>query len=351
MKCAIMISIKFYLFKQMNQLGSGGEATVYGPLHYSQMQLFLTTRQIQGLDPKQQFIVKVFHRPKSFEEKKKKLIETMKKIPYPENVLLPLFWAKIPRKKVETYFPKVATEHPSIPIFDLEVQRFGGQDLFGYLFEPLRKNIPASTFFKIWEGVRKIIADCFVWIVQHDLMITDIKPENMVIDQQNTLRLIDVSAYPPDKSGHTLTLDLQLLPSQYFNSMFMGTSIDSWEKRKTRFVQKASRVYNLPVKTQFARVLRQIHNNEPSFADAFRNYSNSLLERKDAMLFFVIYPLFILMLRLILVNKVITINDNDREKIDRIREFCIEILKRRGRIIHQGDPNMGMKHFLTAMKM
>lgn len=334
----------------MKQIGSGGEATVFGPVTFSELKSLLQTRQIQRLDPDQKFIVKVYDKKQDFGQKHRSLIQKLKKIPYPDRVILPLLRTRLPRSKIQTLFPKVAQSSPTVDFFDVEIQKFGGKDLFGLLFEPVQKNIPASVFFRLWNDIKKILANCFVWIVRHDLIITDIKPENMVIDQQK-LMLIDLSAYLPEQKTRTLTMDIQLLPSQYFHQMFRGVSEESWEKRKKRFVEKSSEIYDSPKTSAFHRVLHQIHNQAGTFEQAFRQYSSSPIDRQDGRLFLVVYPLFVLMLRLIYVNKIETTNEAERQKVDAIRRFCIDVLKRRGKILVSSDRESDMKRFLKEMNL
>lgn len=336
----------FFLKKKEMQIGRGGQARILGPFQLSQLQTMFPPDELKDFSKDEKYIVKIYDNCKPWTQSDKKRLIKLKKIPFPEVVVFPLVLTMISPQKIQQVFGIQKKEFSCV-----EIQPFGGENLFSFFYQPIRNNIPFSHFLEVWDFVKKILANCFVWIYHYHLIITDIKPENMLIHEDNgkwKLKLIDISAYPLQAKSRTITTDLELLPLEYFNTYFKTS--ENWESRKKKFIQKNRQKYQKDT-SSWGEVLRQIHNKLSKFQQVVPYIQSQPQDSLNLTFFLVIYPLFVNILRLIYVNLIEVESDEQVMILEKIRSFCIKILTQRGRVISSSNPAQSMKRFLKEMSL
>lgn len=127
------------------------------------------------------------------------------------------------------------------PIAKFEIQEYGGTELFEVLAndpkewtDPQQLINACSTWYRMFKG-------CLWLLHNRNVLITDIKPENMVIDDNCRLSMIDIETVrirqvkkPDDTVIFTISHDY--LPIQFLNNYFIDKSV--LQDRRRRYLQK-----------------------------------------------------------------------------------------------------------------
>lgn len=334
----------------MKFLGKGGEACVYGPFSYVELiSLFPNRNEFSKLPSgkSSSYIVKLFH--EKVKETIKNRMKELQKIPYPDSIILPLLFSSISTQEAKHKFdfqPK-----KDIPCVDVEIQKYGGDELYMFLNKSSTK-LRFRDFKDIYTCFQKILADFFVYVYKYGWIVTDVKPENMVIRKENgkyVVRVIDLQANPKTAPSRMITTYLQLLPIQYFHSYFKTTK-ENWSSYEKSYIQNAIKKYNQ--NSQQGKLMRQIHNNMESFENqVFPLFSKSNIDPLDTTFFVALYPIFCYILWIIITNKIILKSQEEKEIIQCIKSFCIRVLKRRGKVLRDKDPNVSINRFLQEMNL
>lgn len=225
---------------QKKIIGKGSFGTVYGPISYRHIQEFLEKRRIEyHLDPTiKKYIIKI-ERP---------IIPPLKKCMRIQDYQLFLnqLDPKIKRHFIYSKMCGIIDKHH---LFD--IQEYGGDELFSVI-EPSETKIHSkydwtnfSTLKKIISSFLLIMKGCFQ-LIDLNVLLTDIKLENMVFNTKKGVSLIDLEFYPLEdanifthnkavitKSPHYMPIQLfALLPGDMYPHDLKKFSNDSILKIK-----------------------------------------------------------------------------------------------------------------------
>ena len=205
-------------------LGRGGQGDVYGP--FTRRQLYALLRDnaavlhtmITSVDPSERFILKVYHPSVSstpFLSTSRALRDIIDKHPsFRQRLILPLGYGRF------------QTRDPHIFVW-YDVQVYGGVSLQTFLST---FPTPASV-----ATVLRSLVDCLdvvLGCVADGVLLTDIKPTNLVVSPTLRVRLIDVSVLVLDPSPTSqgrgqrrasrpvTTFAQSVTPIQFFNRRF-----------------------------------------------------------------------------------------------------------------------------------
>jgi len=119
-----------------------------------------------------------------------------------------------------------------------EIQRYGGVELYSLLKQNDDPWGPEKRF-PVFFSMLRILRACLLLIDKADILLTDIKPANMVFDRgTGEISLIDLEFVPLDPKkikSMTFTLYPEYIPIQFINSAFFTNAKD-----RLSFVQKLS---------------------------------------------------------------------------------------------------------------
>lgn len=187
-----------------------------------------------------------------------------------------------------------------------------------------------ENFLTMWGCVPDILEDAYNIIFDNNMIITDVKLENMVVSHDFILRLIDVDVNPNIKKIRTNTYHIMNLPPQYFNRQWWHPSD---EKRRIRYLEKYKKNEKKYLGNEnklIIPILKFIHHYKDPYS--FIEQANaSDKDRQFQRLFFVMYPILMTMLTLIVNQCVIPQTPQEKAEIKKITAFCLEVLRKRGR--------------------
>jgi len=221
-------------------IGKGSFGTVYGPLSYRHIQEFLDKKKIKfHLDPDiKKYIIKI-ERPKILPLKKCLRIQD-------NQLFLNQLDPKIRKHFIYSKMCGVIEKH-----YLFDIQEYGGDELFSVI-EPSERKIHSkydwtnfSTLKKIISSFLIIMKGCFQ-LIELNVLLTDIKLENMVFNTKKGVSLIDLEFYPLEdanifthnkavitKSPHYMPIQLfALLPGDMYPMDLKQFSDDSILKIK-----------------------------------------------------------------------------------------------------------------------
>jgi serine/threonine protein kinase len=129
-----------------------------------------------------------------------------------------------------------------------EIQQYGGIEFFDFLSDyhsewkhEYRKVMRATKcLFDILVGLLKLIKDS-------NVMITDLKPENMVVNvETGEISLIDLEFFPLGVEEHldfvpTMTMYPDLVPPQFYNSIFYSNSNNTRQHYKNHYLERVQK--------------------------------------------------------------------------------------------------------------
>jgi len=314
-------------------LGKGGEAYVYGPFTKQEIgQVFKIPRQSQRLATGKKYIVKVFTSSNVFPDNIEYWDDIRDEIRN-DSIILPLAIFRVPLEVIHANFRDFPKRIQLKEVF-VEIQQYGGKDFFDLVFDRTHPfTLSFEEFISVWISIIRILEDLARLLINKDKIITDIKMENMVFDErEKTIRLIDVQVND-DRAGtrhRIITPDLNLTPIQYFkNTWRTSTSHQLLDIYKT----KARKMYD-DRSHVFYNVLREIHHDEPTFQSAMRAFTatpaTSTKNRNREKFFFVLYPIFFMIISLLLYKKVRFSSVEEKKVLHEIYMFCKQTLRDRG---------------------
>ena len=129
-----------------------------------------------------------------------------------------------------------------------EIQQYGGVEFFDFLSDyrgkwkhEYRKVLRATKcLFDILVGLLRLIKDS-------NVMITDLKPENMVVNvETGEISLIDLEFFPLGVEEHigfvpTMTMYPDLVPPQFYNSIFYSNSNNTRQHYKNHYLERVQK--------------------------------------------------------------------------------------------------------------
>lgn len=260
-------------------LGVGATGSVYGPFDASLIDPAILKKiatMIGGVYSRK-FIIKVYKKTYTSQLHIKKIYKFIRH----DSIILPLYNLQISQKMFLDRFQST----PSIPMkshYDAELQLYGGVEWFEILHTQ-KKRFSSKELFTMWESVINIFLDTHSIIYEYNHFLTDIKSENIVMDDRSRLRLIDIEIYPfpfDPKKSYIYSTGIYRLPPQAHSLIHRPTKSDDQLQKKSRDM------YNT------YPFLRQIHKRASSYQQVKTKYTADHLSRQLAF-FMVQYPIFV----------------------------------------------------------
>lgn len=325
-------------------LGEGNFAVVMGPFTYKDLNQFaLFHKRFQRTT--QVFILKIHKKLPihTYQELvgKQLLYTKLTEASKHHAILFPLAMSLVLGKTILQVFPYMKKYLDPGYFYQLELEEYGGVNVDSLIYSKEKPNLSMKQFLTIWGCVPNILEDAHHILFDNDLIMTDIKAENMVLSSDYILRLIDVDINPNKKSLRINTNHIQNLPPQYFSQEWWDDqdkrlgSLQKYKKNKEKILHYEKKMIH--------SIVEFIHKNkDPSFF--IRQQTLTPQENKSQRLFFVLYPLFMTILKMIVYQCVLPQTPAEKERIKRIMVFCLSILRKRGHF--QGS----FQHFLRQMK-
>lgn len=235
--CA-MVDTDFDWLSERHFLAGGAEGRVFGPLSTED---FPDDFPVHILNPKKRYIVKKFHKKKTISElgslnDKYKIINQFVRQSDRHFFILPVAVGISRNKRFITG----------------EVQEYGGIELFDWINDQTKKDIP----FHLFPTLKKICKTCIEILNKHNILITDIKPENMVMQDDGNVSLIDFDFLiigSDEPKGFMTTFSPLITPAQFMDIMSKYHTNARYIKhdmlRRYRGEQMTSKVFFEPPKT------------------------------------------------------------------------------------------------------
>lgn len=308
-------------------LGKGSEAYVYGPFMPDSMRPYLKKQEMLVLDPAKMYVMKLYTSENIYPDSIDFWDKIRPSIRH-DSFIIPVIVRRVPVSGLKDFqgFPPVRFKEAY-----MEIQEYGGQDFFYLLFErrdPLILSF--KEFLDVWRSVIYMLRDAGTLITQKKMIVTDVKMENMVI-KDNRLRIIDAQINPESQGVspfRIVTPQIGIMPVQYFETQ--------WKTRgdariRQIYDKKSQKIYNDP-NNKLYDILHFIHGDLDSYKDIYDRFlvnPTTQAEKTREKFFFVIYPLFIMILILEKFGH-IRYEAADKIVISNIIRFCLDTLKKRG---------------------
>lgn len=312
-------------------LGEGSFAIVVGPFLYKDInQSAIFQKKIKPSNS--YFVIKIYK--KSPKESYKQIIDKQERYTKLENkskhnsIIFPLMTTFARGKSIVYTFPFMRKHLDENNLYQLELEKYGGKSLDNYIFDK-KEIFSMNDFIKIWRSIPDILDDSYHIIFDNNLVMTDIKIENMVLSSNGILRLIDVDINPNKKTPRIITSFITDLPPQYYSKEWWHPKDQNYRKKKQdSYIQKYKKYYKGKEKI-IASILDYIHSNhDPSFF--IKEQRMTPEENQFQRLFFVMYPLFFMII-LMAVYKCINLKTSgDKIRLKKIVSFCLQMLQKRG---------------------
>jgi len=332
-------------------LGEGSFAIVVGPFRYNDInQAGLFQKKIKPTDS--YFVIKIHKKTpqQSYKQiiEKQDLYTKLKKKTKNSSIIFPSTTSFVLGKDIIRRFPFVRKylEEENM-LYQLELEKYGGKSLDNYIYN--KKNIFSMyDFLRIWRSIPYILDDSYHILFDNNLVMTDIKIENMVLSPDKVLRLIDVDISPNKKIPRVITAFITDLPPQYFSKEWWHPKDQSYRKQKEDSFMKKYQKTHKEEKKIIASILDFIHSNHnPS--SLIKEQKLSQEENKFQRLFFVMYPLFFMIILLSVYNCINAKTNADRIRVKKIVSFCLELLQKRGHFSNSFTYK-SFQHFIWTMK-
>lgn len=328
-------------------LGEGGFAVVMGPFTYKDLNaLDLFHKRFQRTT--QVFIIKIHKKlPKYSNQKlvqKQALYTRLTERSKHNSILFPLAMSLVLGNTIIRMFPYMKQFLDPGYFYQLELEEYGGADVDAIIYSKEKPNFSMKQFMTIWGCVPNILEDSYRILFDNDLIMTDVKSENMVLSSDYILRLIDVDINPNKKLLRINTNHIQNLPPQYFSREWWDPYDQDKRISSLQRYKKATEKVLRYEKDTIHSILGFIHKDkDPSF---FIRQQQTLprQENQSQRLFFVMYPLLMTILKMIVYQCVRPKTAAEKDQIKRIMVFCLSVLRKRGHF------HGSFQHFLRQMK-
>lgn len=331
-------------------LGEGSFAIVVGPFKYNDInQSGLFQKKIKPNDA--YFVIKIYKKTpqETYEQliKKQDLYTKLEKKSKNSSIIFPSTTSFVLGKNIIHRFPFVRQYLDKNNIYQLELEKYGGKSLDSYIFKK-EHTFSMRDFLKIWNSIPNIIDDSYHILFDNNLIMTDIKIENMVVSQDMVLRLIDVDINPNKKTPRVITALITDLPPQYFSKEWWHPNDQSYRKKTETTYMKKYIETKKKEKKIIGSILDFIHSHhDPSFF--IKEQKMTQQDTKFQRMFFIIYPLFFMIILLSVYNCVNVKTNGDKIRLKKIVSFCLEILQKRGRF-SDSFTYKSFQHFIWTIK-
>lgn len=327
-------------------LGQGNFAIVVGPFMRDsiiKLNLFVEPKT-NGL-----FIIKIYknHPTETYHKliDKQNLYTKLTKQSRHNSVLFPLATSFVWGKDIIHIFPYMRQHIDKKYFYQLELEEYGGLSLDNFIYSKGQPVFTNKQFLKIWRCVPDILEDAYYILFDNHLIMTDIKTENMVLSSNYTLRLIDVDINPNTRTLRINTPYIMNLPVQYFNRRWWHP-YDQDKRKHLWDLYKHNYKKHLKDEKEIIRsILKFIHSYKDPYTLIQKQGGD---DNKFQRLFFVMHPLFMMILVLI-ANKCVGYNKEEKPRVKKIVAFCLDILRKRGRFNNKFNHH-AFQHFIWKLK-
>jgi hypothetical protein len=229
-------------------LGKGAFGTVYGPFTANRMRDILTKfYQVTGgasalpisPDPRCEVVMKHLLPDRSTYILKLEFVKAEAK-PCASTEMLSQCLEKIPASFHPYFILPLVCGRFSWGRY--EIQRYGGVELYAVLKNKEKKWGPEKRL-PVFESMLHIMRACLALIDKAGILLTDMKPGNMVFDEKTgNISLIDLEFVPLEKKKiRTLTFTVypDYIPVQFINSVFFSD-----KSKRQEFIEKLTKASN-----------------------------------------------------------------------------------------------------------
>lgn len=327
--------------KRITRLGEGQEADVYGIFSLPMIQSILASASdVRILTDKSpitdRFILKVHKRKISCNNNNnqdKELREIHNALAH-QSILLPIAIGKVDHAWFDQNpFIKDTTERPENEFFMIEVQEYGGKEVFILNADPMVR-FTVHEIVHMWISIIYIFLDALIVIHRLEMFMTDVKIENMVWDGQR-LRLIDVHFYPMPwieckRMPLVLTPRIDVLPAQYFDKAWPKIGPPGYFQKY--FLENSKNILKSPLVQK--HVVASDSKQRKMIRESCIPPEEEKVKLQRHALMFVVFPILIwLGMLLERENKIQIESPCDKQSLDELKDFCATILKERGRTL------------------
>lgn len=315
-------------------LGQGSYAIVVGPLSFRQVRLLFRGTKIS--DDGAAYVVKAFNKPPvgadqlGFIARKQALYDRLRGQLRHHSVILPLDTRILRAQDVVRVLPVLAGRFtdPRQEV-RVELQHYGGVGMEKVVYG--KHVMSLRRFVLLWRSVSDILEDCFHILVDNDLIITDVKMENMVLSPDDgRLRLIDADVNPNTKNAPRISTPyIADMPAQYLSDQWWF-NVANRDLVAAKYKEGHEHVLGREEDKDLVSVLRFIHRNRHPFLFARRGRL-SPDENKFQRVYFVIYPIFLTIVLLVAYGRVRARTPAGKDYLRRVVAFCLGVLRDRGR--------------------
>lgn len=328
----------------MSILGHGSFGVVFGPFDNTTVnQMSLFNKRVTN--DHSLYVIKlhttVIERQS---QQKQQLYHKLERMSRHHSIIFPLMTSFHTGAQIGRKFPFMKESIDPNKIYQIELQYYGGISMEKMV--RTKKSFTMKNFLQLWKSMANILEDCFHILFDHNLIMTDIKMENMVLSDDYVLRLIDVDINPNSKTRRTITPSIIDLPVQYFSYQW-------WHPLHADIRKKVGQYYRNYYKDlkekhdPIVPILAFIHNyNDPSF---FVEHQTTRQDNQFQRLFFVMYPLFLIVIVLVIRKCIIIETKADMIHLKKIVKFCLSMLQKRGHFSKTFNYK-DFQHFLWIMK-
>jgi hypothetical protein len=321
-----------------NIIGHGSEAFVFGPFTYTTL-LHLNFIDMSELLRSKKYILKVYKDSyitnKNF-KKNEKMYANIRKCVQHDSVIFPLKIVTIKGQLLNVYFNFPDNIYDE-DYYKVELQIYGGAEFNDFLIvKPHIVRITMKQFIEIWNSILDILEDVYSILEKFNCVITDVKPNNMVISlisRKYKVRLVDMQITSINyNKTRIITPDILKMPVQYFNNVWWNLN-----KNKEKIIKGVLHEYKKRSIRKYLSdpeinyILSFIHGGKGNLDEWIKKYSSGKLTKeqmKTQRIFFVVYPLFNSIISLVL-EKTVRDDTND-PKLRFIISKCLLTLVSRG---------------------
>lgn len=336
----------FVSVKKQMILGQGGNAVVVGPVAFRRVRALFSGVVVP--DDNAAYVVKA---AKASDDdataQKKQFYDRIREQSRHHTLILPLAARVIDGGDIVRVLPALAGRFRSGREYQVELQHYGGVSMEKVVYGD--KTMSVRRFILLWRSIPDILEDCFHVITNLNLVLTDVKMENSVLSPDDgRLRLIDVDFSPNTKGVRRVLTPLPTnMPPQHFSDQWWADTarrdeiIANYEKGYANILTREDQ-------EKLSAVMRFIHHRRHPLAFARRGRL-SPEENNFQRVFFVAYPLLLMVVLLIANGRVRARSRAGKSYLKRVFAFCLGALRDRGQFAETFSYK-GFQRFLWQMR-
>jgi hypothetical protein len=334
-------------------LGEGGFAIVMGPFLYKN----INDSGLFGgrLKPTSKlFIVKAHKKGPRESQKQLKNKQTLYtkliKNSRHNSIIFPLATSVLPGKIIIDDFPVMKEYLKNDDYYQVELEEYGGIDATSFIVSSKKPVFNMAQFLKIWRCVPDILEDSYHVLFDNYLIMTDIKSDNIVVSTDYVMRLIDVDINPNKNTSRITTDYIEDIPPQYYSRGWWHPHDQDQRLLRLQQYKFNKKVFLAKEKKMIRSIVDFIHGYKDPYSFVQQNKIVSQQDNRFQRLFFVMYPLMLMILKMIVYRCVEPKTANETAQIKKIISFCLETLKQRGRF-NEKLTYKTFQNFIFQMKM